>query len=226
MKQQYTKTSDQIIQQQHFTLLELLDRLLDKGVVVKGEVLLSVADINLIYLNLGLVLSSVKTVAMATQRGDPEHALSIPWPTALLSEHQEQPVTSVSNTDEPSMHTGHMESQRKSSSRGALKNILPALPSEIDYKPDNYAGSKTNIDENNIEKGLTKLVLTLIELLRQLMEMQAIRRIDAGQLNAEEVERLGNTLFLLNEKMEELKKTFGLADEDLNLDLGPLGELL
>src|SRR6266849_10386664 len=69
MRHQTTTTSAQIVKNQQVTLLELLDRLLDKGVVVKGEILLSVADIDLIYLNLGLLLSSVKTVEQAARRG-------------------------------------------------------------------------------------------------------------------------------------------------------------
>src|SRR5947207_12466922 len=69
MRRQKIKTSDQIVKNQHFSLLELLDRLLDKGAMVKGEILLSVADIDLVYLNLGLLLSSVKTVEKAARRG-------------------------------------------------------------------------------------------------------------------------------------------------------------
>ena len=81
-------------------------------------------------------------------------------------------------------------------------------------------------DPEDVEKGLVQLVLTLVELLRQLMEKQAIRRVEAGGLSDEEVERLGRTLMLLEEKMEELRDHFGLSVEDLNLDLGPLGRLL
>jgi hypothetical protein len=69
-------------------------------------------------------------------------------------------------------------------------------------------------------------VLTLIELLRQLMERQAIRRVEAGGLSEEQIERLGQGLMALEERMEELKEEFGLTEEDLNLDLGPLGRLL
>lgn len=81
-------------------------------------------------------------------------------------------------------------------------------------------------DPDNIERGLAQLVLTVIELLRQIMERQALRRVEAGGLEDEQVERLGRTLMLLEERMEELKETFGITDEELNLDLGPLGTLL
>jgi hypothetical protein len=86
--------------------------------------------------------------------------------------------------------------------------------------------SRVNADPHNVEKGLAKLVLTLIELLRQLMERQAVRRMEGGTLTDDEVERLGQTFMKLEQRMEELKKAFGLEGEDLNLNLGPLGKLL
>jgi hypothetical protein len=91
---------------------------------------------------------------------------------------------------------------------------------------DSALRRRINADSENLEKGLAQLVLTLIELLRQLMERQALRRIDAGTLTDEEVERLGRTFLALAERMDELKQTFGLSDEDLNLNLGPLGDLI
>lgn len=86
--------------------------------------------------------------------------------------------------------------------------------------------SRVNADPENVARGLAQLVLTLVELLRQLMERQALRRMDAGSLSDDEIERLGQTFILLNQKMAVLKKVFDLADKDLNLDLGPLGKLL
>lgn len=85
---------------------------------------------------------------------------------------------------------------------------------------------RVNADREGLEKGLAQLVLTLIELLRQLMERQALRRIEGGSLTADEIERLGETFMLLEERMEELKEAFEIEDEDLNLDLGPLGRLI
>jgi uncharacterized protein YjiS (DUF1127 family) len=81
-------------------------------------------------------------------------------------------------------------------------------------------------DPEKVEQGLAQLVLTLIELLRQLMERQALRRMDQGTLTDEQVEQLGLTFMRLAERMDELKDQFGLRDEDLNLDLGPIGSLL
>ena len=88
------------------------------------------------------------------------------------------------------------------------------------------ARQRINSDPANVERGLVSLVLTLVELLRQLMERQAIRRVDEGLLTEEQIERVGTTLMLLEEKMVELREHFGLEPEDLNIDLGPLGPLL
>ncbi|MGO8690825.1 MAG: gas vesicle protein GvpK [Thermoguttaceae bacterium] len=81
------------------------------------------------------------------------------------------------------------------------------------------------LDPDNVRNGLIRLVLTLVELLRELLERQALRRIDGGSLSAEEIERLGLTFLRLSQEMDRLKQEFGLSDEDLNLDLGPLGTL-
>jgi hypothetical protein len=86
--------------------------------------------------------------------------------------------------------------------------------------------SRIEADPERVERGLAQLVLTLIELLRQLMERQAISRMEQGTLTEEEIERLGETFMKLSERMDELKEHFGFEDRDLNLDLGPLGTLL
>lgn len=86
--------------------------------------------------------------------------------------------------------------------------------------------TRANVDDEKLERGLAQLVMTLIELLRQLMERQAVHRMTQGNLTPEEVERLGKTFMALADRMEELKEQFGLSDEDLNLNLGPLGNLM
>jgi gas vesicle protein GvpK len=85
---------------------------------------------------------------------------------------------------------------------------------------------RIGIDEDAPERSLVALVLALVELLRQLMERQALRRLDRGDLAPEQVERVGATLLALEQRMAELRDHFGLTAEDLNLDLGPLGPLL
>jgi len=88
------------------------------------------------------------------------------------------------------------------------------------------AAPRIALKEDDVKNGVGKLVLTIIELLRELLERQAIRRMEGGSLTDAEVERLGSTFMRLYEEMQRLKKEFGLEDDDLNLDLGPLGRLL
>jgi len=95
-----------------------------------------------------------------------------------------------------------------------IEKVQDVLPKRIDANPE------------NVEKGLAKLVLTLVELIRKLLEKQAMRRIEGGSLSEEEIEGIGETLMKLENKMQELKEIFGLKDEELNLNLGPLGDLM
>jgi hypothetical protein len=95
-----------------------------------------------------------------------------------------------------------------------LTEIAQALPSRIDVDPD------------AVGRDLARLVLTLIELLRQVVEHQAVRRMDDPDLSQEQVERMGLALLRLEEKMVEIREIFDLAPDDLNIDLGPLGKLL
>jgi len=85
---------------------------------------------------------------------------------------------------------------------------------------------RIDADPESVERGLVSLVLTVVELLRQLMERQALRRVDQGTLTDDQIETIGRTLMALENRMAELREHFGLAPEDLNLDLGPLGPLL
>lgn len=86
--------------------------------------------------------------------------------------------------------------------------------------------SRLDLEPDTVERDLIKLVLTVVELLRQLMERQAVRRFDTGDLSEDQEERIGLTLMLLDDRMAELRDRYGLRPEDLNLDLGPLGPLL
>jgi hypothetical protein len=95
-----------------------------------------------------------------------------------------------------------------------IEKSQDCLPKKIDANP------------KTVEKGLAKLVLTLIELIRKLLEKQAMRRVEVGSLSEEEIEKVGETLMKLENKMDELKGIFGLKDEELNLNLGPLGDLM
>jgi hypothetical protein len=95
-----------------------------------------------------------------------------------------------------------------------LRHITDALPSRI------------GIDAENVEQGLARLVLTLIEFIRRLLEAQALRRMEGSSLTPQQIEDLGLALMKLEQRMEALKTEFGLSDQDLNLDLGPAGRLI
>jgi len=177
------------------TLLDLLDRVLDKGVVLSGSLTLAVADIDLVHVSLRALVAAVHRIVDLTHTGtaaapavDPTIASGVPEPS--------------SQVDDPEKDLPHRE------------HLGPVVPERINTEP------------HGVEKGLAKLVLTLVELLRQLMERQAIRRMEGGSLTDEEVERLGRAFMKLQQRMTELKKTFGFEQDELNLHLGPLGKLL
>jgi hypothetical protein len=90
----------------------------------------------------------------------------------------------------------------------------------------NGEGHKLNLNQDSVKNGLGQLVLTLVKLLHDLLERQAVRRMEAGTLTDSEIERLGTTLMMQAQEIERLRSEFGLDEEDLNLDLGPLGKLL
>ena len=95
-----------------------------------------------------------------------------------------------------------------------LRDVAPALPRRLDASPD------------DLDAGVSQLVLTLVEFIRQVLEHQAIRRMEGGSLTDEEMERLGLALMRLEERVGDVRDAFGLDAEDLNIDLGPLGRLL
>jgi hypothetical protein len=98
--------------------------------------------------------------------------------------------------------------------RREVERLRGILPQRVDVDPD------------GVEQGLAKLVLALVEFLRQLLERQAVRRMEGGTLSDEEVERMGLALMRLEEKVHQIARSFGLDPAELNLGLGPLGRLL
>jgi hypothetical protein len=98
--------------------------------------------------------------------------------------------------------------------RREVERLRGILPERVDVDPD------------AVENGLAKLVLTLVEFLRQLLERQAVRRMEGGTLSDDEVERMGLALMRLQEKVHEMARTFGIDPSELNLELGPLGRLV
>lgn len=105
-------------------------------------------------------------------------------------------------------------------------DLVPAGDEEHRQRQDSSIAQRLKTDPETVERDLMKLVLTIVELLRQLMERTALHRVDQGDLSEEQEERVGMTLMILQDRMTELCERYGLTMEDLNLDLGPLGSLL
>lgn len=103
---------------------------------------------------------------------------------------------------------------------------LEALRQELEQRAKTAEPPRWNANPEDVSKSVAKLVLALIDFLRQLLERQAIRRMEAGSLTDEETEAIGTALMKLEETVREMAERFGLDPDDLNLDLGPLGKLM
>jgi len=213
--------NDTLLESKRVTVLDLLDRLLETGVVVDGQVDLSVADIDLVHLGLKMVLASSATLEQHNN-GTIAHLVDPPDdpPEDSLQEpHADTQLPPTAPTVEGSGLPAAPAAQAGFRVRGNCSE--PPAPS-----PERPGDRKINFEPAKVEQGLATLVLTLVELIRRLMEKQAIRKMEGGRLSDAQLERLGEAFRRLEEKMVELKRVFGLEDEDLNLDLGPLGELM
>jgi hypothetical protein len=197
-------SADDIFGVERIELSEVLSHLLDKGVVLRGEVMLAVADIDLVRLDLGLLLSAVES---AIGRGGSAGAS----PRLMAARPRTSaPVTSGSTMESQVVQALHPPSD---ATVAPLEAVAEGLPPRLNTDPD------------KVENGLAKLVLTLIEVLRKVLEHQAVRRMEGGHLSDAEIERLGIALLRLNDRMQDMKGIFGLTDDDLQIDLGPLGRL-
>jgi hypothetical protein len=202
-------TLDDLFGDEKVDLSDLLSHVLDKGVVLRGEVMLAVADVDLIRLDLGLLLTAVETALTRTRRyGGATELPAAPSPS------------SPSSPSSPALSGSTMESQVVQSLHAPAESPVTPLETVAEGLPP-----RLNTDPDKIENGLAKLVLTLIEVLRKVLEHQAVRRMEGGHLSDAEVEKLGVALLRLNDRMQDMKGIFGLTDDDLQIDLGPLGRL-
>jgi len=196
------------------SLCDALDRVLHTGVVALGEVTISVADIDLLYLGLQLVITSIETGREPGRVGDdwPQPGRVVRGgPQAELAEHAgaNQPPAAAASSSPPAPPA-------RGESVDAPRPVGHGRPVTVPHPPG-------QAPEKN---GLGQLVLTLIKVLHELLKRQALRRMEAGSLSLAEMERLGVTLMRQAQEIERLAKDLGLELEDLNLDLGPLGKLL
>lgn len=221
-----------LVDTQRVSLCEALNRILNKGVVVVGEATISVADIDLIYVGLQLVVTSIET-ARGSANG---HQGSDFWgresgPTNGKNEYTEAAghsfcpqVAQSSDRNDPPL------AQQKAGS--AAVTDFPRMM-QVDSSPlarlpqvGHGQGTRMRLQGDKAKNGLAQLVITLVKLLHEVLKRQAIRRVDGGSLSDAEIERLGVTLMRQAQEIESLRKEFGLTAEDLNIDLGPVGKLL
>jgi len=217
------------------TLCDVLDSALDKGVVLQGDATISVADIDLVFLGLKLVLASVETMESwrKSALSDPGNVYPEPFGFAQ-GKHSRRggncQASSVRHGVIGSALERKMEQYPPTPARyepadptdKAQQSPLCGKPRPLPAGPDKVYPEHSR----RVEQGLAKLVLTVVELLRRLLEKQALRRMEGGSLTDWEIEQMGITFQRLEQKMEELRRVFGLEGEELNLNLGPLGNLM
>lgn len=220
---------DDIVGGEELSLLETLDHVLDKGLVATGDITISVADIDLIYLGLNAILGSVETVSDALEKreGRSLEATGTRAPDARAEGVRASKIARAEEVD--TKRGGNVLLTEKSSIPPASFESAnesaraEALAAEKSERLEGRLPERVNIDSRSVEQGLARLVLAVIELIRRLLEKQAVRRMEGGRLSPEQVEELGLALLKLEEKMRELKGQFGLEDDDLNINLGPVG---
>lgn len=184
---QRSKNMPQYAENQQVTLLDALDKVIEKGAVVVGDLAVRVADVDLIYVGLRLIATSI----------------------SKAEELRGRSMTNPSREPTPA----ELEYVRK-------------LEEEIEKAEKDISTLIEVGNPKETEQGLAKLVLTLVVLIKRLMEREAMRRMQRGSLANIDIQKLGLTFIALDKKVEQLKLIFGLQDEDLNVELGPLGNLM
>lgn len=192
------------------TLVGLLDGLIDGGVHVAGDLVIGLADVELIRVALRLLVASEDTAQRTGVRVQPDghpETRTEPRPTRKPAGHTSLAPLGTQTTAPPG--------PGPTAGRGArAPTVDRTRPASIEER-----------DREQLVRGVSQLVLTVVEVIHDLLERQAIRRVEGGSLTADQTERLGVALAALEERMEDVKEAFGVTDDDLNLDLGPLGRL-
>ena len=195
-----------IVFQQNETLLDVVDSLIDKGVAVDAEVVLGLADIDLIYLRAGALLAAADKV------------LDVP-----VEKRRKRPRRGVVSNPRPPSH-----------GVPGARSVVAApqttdAPRRVDLRAhdtaDRAQGTLATAAANDTSRSVIKLVLTLVDFVRQLLERQAVRRVTSGSLDEAEVERLGRALMQLEQTVHALAAQHDIDPADLTLEIGPLGRL-
>jgi len=192
------------------SLLDAVDSLLNRGAMLTGDLVLGLADVDLVYLRLSTLVAAADRVF-----GGPEEPEN---PAGTRPPEDGAPPGDA--------ETLRRELERTLGAHDPGRSGEPDEPAATPGSEPRATGSaRWNADPEDVERSLARLVLALVEFLRKLMERQAIRRMEEGTLSEDEVERLGRALMRLEQTVHDMAARFGLAPEELNLDLGPLGRL-
>ncbi len=184
------------------SLAEALDRILHRGVSLEGNLTIGLADVELLYLDLRLLLGSVDTI----------------WPDG----RPEVPAVSPRTPSPSSTSPQPPSASRQDESRQAEPR--QAEPRDVAFdgggSPPVDASERRGAQGSSTAQGLVRLVLTLVKLLHEVLERQAVRRMEAGRLTDAQIDRLGTALFAQADEISRLQRQFGFSEKDLSLDLG------
>jgi hypothetical protein len=184
------------------SLAEALDRILHRGVSLEGNLTIGLADVELLYLDLRLLLGSVDTI----------------WPAG----RPEVPAVSPRTPSPSSTSPQPPSASRQDESRQAEPR--QAEPRDVAFdgggSPPVDTSERRGAQGSSTAQGLVRLVLTLVKLLHEVLERQAVRRMEAGRLTDTQIDRLGTALFAQADEISRLQRQFGFSEKDLSLDLG------
>lgn len=214
--------------QRSVSLADALCRLLNTGVVVLGEATLSVADIDLVYIALQLVVCTPDC-----SPAPPVRAVSDSGPSSCPGYGELRGIRATGAQPDTRGFIPRGEPVRDPrpvpwTGPAPERLLAQQPPTHLTSSPEGQASAASGAAPPascRREQGLAKLVLALLKLLHDLMEHQALRRVEGGSLSPADIEKLGDALMRQTQEIERLQKEFGLRTEDMNLDLGPLGKL-
>lgn len=205
------------------SLVDVIDSLLNRGLMLDGDLVLGLAGVDLIYLRLSTLLATADRVLPHARRP----------PTDSTERDREPASSSVSATPAPSATPSVGAPVEPPAERvGPREHVHAVEPEELDAvsdelarRPEQERPARFDPDPDEVRRSVMKLVLTLVELIRDILERQALRRMESETLTDDEVENLGRALMQLEETVHELAARFDIDPDELNLDLGPLGKL-
>lgn len=221
---------------QRGSLVDVINHLLDRGVTLQGDSMVTLAGVDLIYLRLNVLLASAETMrrieaegAAAGQARAMAPAMALAPATAPVTAYSRQPLAAASpvearRTLPPSggadAPAGVMEPPA-----GRLTFTPAGAPPLAAGQSPTEQPTESTSDRTGASRSLAQLIVTLAEFLRQIIERQALRRVEGGGLHDDQIEKIGLALADLERSMKEMRDLFDIEERDLELDLGPLGQI-